>query len=289
MKFPFKEGSYYIDGYLKSNLDLLIRDVKDDNDCVIAVSGREGTGKSTMTIQAACYVDPTFNLDRVVFDSADFRKRVLAANKYEAVVFDECIAGLRGVSWSGHVSRALVQMLAQIRQKNLFVFLVLPSFFELIKYAAIHRTQALLHCYRGKDGKRGRFVGYGWEKKKRLYLMGKKFYDMNVQHGDFVARFTKAMPLDDAAYRKKKLLALEKAQVEPETRTYIKTSSQRDGLIKYLIKDKGESATTISKGMRKYCPDFALSDRQIRGIGVGERGVNSHMYPTDPGKGTYHV
>ncbi len=275
MKFPFKEGSYYIDGYLKSNLDLLIRDVKDDNDCVIAVSGREGTGKSTLSIQAACYVDPTFNLDRVVFDSADFRKRVLAANKYEAVVFDEAIAGMRGVAWSGHVSRALVQMLAQIRQKNLYVFLVLPSFFELIKYAAIHRTQALLHCYRGKDGKRGRFVGYGWEKKKRLYLMGKKFYDMNVQHGDFVARFTKAMPLNEDAYRKKKLLALSKAQDEPETQTFIKTRSQRDAIIKYLVKDMGMASTTISASITKYSPKFALSSHRIRSIAAQKGGVNA--------------
>ncbi len=38
----FKGKELYLDGYLKSNLDLLVKDVHDDGDCVLLVTGREG-------------------------------------------------------------------------------------------------------------------------------------------------------------------------------------------------------------------------------------------------------
>lgn len=45
VKVKVNDMEYYLDGYLKRNLDLLVKDVRDDNDCVLAITGREGSGK----------------------------------------------------------------------------------------------------------------------------------------------------------------------------------------------------------------------------------------------------
>jgi len=200
----FKGQKLYLDGYLKSNLDYLGKDVKNDNDAIVVVSGREGSGKSWFTIQCAAYLDPSFNLDRVVFNPEDFKLRVKNSKKYQCIVYDEAITGLRAARWASEINKVLVDMLAQIRQLNLFIFIVIPSFFELGKYVAIHRSQALLMTYKNKLGKRGQFSAYSYEKKRYMYVVGKKTYNERVTKPDFFGRFTQAFPLDEAAYRKKK-------------------------------------------------------------------------------------
>lgn len=259
---------YYLDGYLKNNLDLLVKDVRDDNDCVFVVSGREGSGKSTVTFQAAKYVDPTFTLDRVVFNTEDFHKIIISLGKkrekYKAVVFDEAIAGARAAQWATHVSQAIIQLLAQIRQFNLFVFIVIPSFFELNRYIAVHRSQALIHCYRDKLGRRGSFAGYGWEKKKRLFLVGRKEYNMRVQHPDFIGSFTKFMPLDDAKYREKKIQALSKAQEPPQISPLMRKGNiQRDGLIRYLKDQLGTKQADIARIITAQTPEMPMTPRGV--------------------------
>ena len=251
-------------------MDVLVKDVYDDNDCIFAVSGREGSGKSTCTFQAALYVDPTFNLDRVVFTTEELHKVIInlgkRKQKYKAVVFDEAIAGARAAQWATHVSQALIQLLAQIRQFNLFVFIVIPSFFELNRYIAVHRSQALLHCYRDKFGRRGSFAGYGWEKKKRLFLVGRKEYNMRVQHPDFIGSFTKFMPLDDAKYREKKLKALSKAQEPPRESPLMRRGNiQRDGLIRYLKRQLGTSQADIARIITAESPEMPITRN---GVGI---------------------
>lgn len=204
----FAGKELYLDGYLKSNLDYLSKDVKHDNDAIVVVSGREGSGKSWFTIQCAAYLDPTFNLDRVVFNPEDFKLRVKNSKKYQCIVYDEAITGLRAARWASEINQALIEMLGQIRQLNLFIFIVIPSFFELGKYIAIHRSQALLMTYKNKKGDRGQFSAYSYEKKRYMYVVGKKTYSERVTKPDFFGRFTKAFPLDEEAYRKKKFDAL---------------------------------------------------------------------------------
>jgi len=210
----FEGQELYIDGFLKSNLDYLNKDVRNDNDCIIVVSGREGSGKSWLTIQAGAYLDPTLTLDRIVFNPAEFKKAVMSAKKYQVVIFDEAITGLRAARWANEVNQALIEMLGQIRQLNLFIFIVIPSFFELGRYIAIHRSQALLMTYKDRDGKRGRFSAFDYAKKKYMYVVGKKTFNERVTSPVFFGRFYNQFPLDEAAYREKKRQALNAPQAK---------------------------------------------------------------------------
>ena len=193
-----------MDGYLFANLTTACRVIKKDWDMMFLVDGGERAGKSTLAIQCAVMCDPTFKIDRVVFTPNAFRSAIMSAEKYQAVVYDEAFTGLNSRAAMTLVNRTLVSMLAEIGQKNLFVFVVMPTFFDLDKYAALWRSRALLHVYTGDDFERGFFAFYNVDKKKELYILGKKFYSYLMPKPNFIGRFTSFFPIDEAAYRQKK-------------------------------------------------------------------------------------
>ncbi len=191
------------------------------------------TGKSVLAQQMAFYCDPTLTIDRVCFTPTDFKKAIIKAKKYEAVVYDEAYGGMSSRATLTDMNQSLMKMLAEIRQKNLFVFIVLPCFFELDKYAAVWRSRALIHVYTAAGFKRGFFKFYGQDRKKKLYVVGKKFYNYKVARPNFRGRFVNGYPLNEKEYRARKLQALSIRGNDPEKEsvTLRKVRSQRDTLI----------------------------------------------------------
>jgi len=157
------DKDYYIDGYLNSNLKLAKTTIHKDWDMIFCVDGPEGSGKSVLTMQMAYACDPSFNNSRVCFTPSEFRKAILTANKYQAVVYDEAYTGLSSRATMSLINRTLISMLAEIRQRNLFVFIVMPTFFDLDKYVALWRSRALIHVYIGKNFQRGFFSFYNMD------------------------------------------------------------------------------------------------------------------------------
>ena len=119
------------------------------------------SGKTTFSFQIAMYLDPTFCLDRVCFTIEQFVEAVEKAEKYQAIVFDETMGYLSSRSSMSRFNRLLIKVFSEMRSKNLFILLNIPSIFELDKYPAIHRSVALIHIY-----KRGTFAVYNYSKKK---------------------------------------------------------------------------------------------------------------------------
>jgi hypothetical protein len=208
IKGPYGEKCYYMDGYLKSNLDLVKTMIRDDGDCVVFVDGPEGSGKSVKAFQMASFLDETFNLSRVVFTPRQFMNAVKTAGQYEAIVYDEAFSGLMSSQALNWVSIMLVKMLAEVRQKNLILFIVCPTFFDSVKYVSIWRTRFLINCYRGNEYQRGFFRFYGFENKKILYMEGKKTYNYHARKPDFYGRFTNFYTIPEASYRTLKHNAL---------------------------------------------------------------------------------
>lgn len=224
MQVKPSDKEYYMDGYLKDNLDVAIRVIKRDLDMVFSIDGGEGAGKSVLTMQCAYYVDPTLTLERVAFTPTEFRHAIINAQPYQSVIYDEAYTGLSSRATMSLINRTLISMLAEIRQKNLFVFVVMPTFFDLDRYVAIWRSRALIHVYFGDDFERGYFAFYNTDKKKDLYINGKKFYGYSKPRPNFSGRFTNYYPIDEAAYRLKKknsLIAREKSVEEAEKRREI--------------------------------------------------------------------
>ncbi|KKN48604.1 hypothetical protein LCGC14_0651030 [marine sediment metagenome] len=231
---------YYLDGYLKSNLNNIRKIVKQDWDFVFLIDGMEGGGKSTFTIQLALYLDPTLNMSRIVFDAVEFEKEILKAEKYQAIIYDEAITGLYSREAMQYINTSLTKLLAQIRQKNLFIFVLMPTFFDMDKYVAMWRSRGLFHIYT-KNFQRGYFVFYDHETKKDLYAVAKKYYNYHMRKPTFKGRFTSFNPFDKE-YRAKKLKAImDRADMQ------INPMFQRDKLIQVMYYELGLSQVDICK------------------------------------------
>lgn len=202
------DKQYYMDGYLLENLQRAKSIIKKDWDMVFLYDGYEGSGKSVKAMQDAYFCDPTLSLDRVTFSPWEFSKAIKGADKYQAVIYDEAFTGFLSRQTMTLINTILVKMLAEIRQKNLFVFIVMPSFFDIDRYVSLWRSRALIHVYIGDNHQRGYFSFYNHERKKDLYMMGKKHYSYAKPAPNFIGRFTNYYPLDEKAYRQKKNDAL---------------------------------------------------------------------------------
>ena len=202
-----------MDGYLKQNLDRAKEIVTKDWDFVCFIDGYEGSGKSVIAQQVAKYCDPTFNIDRICFNPDDFIKRINEAKKGEAIILDEAYGAMSARAAMSSLNRTMLAVLMEIRQKNLFVFIVCPCFMDVEKYVAIWRSRALIHVYT-KNFKRGTFAFFNADRKKTLYVLGKKYYSYSKPKANFIGSFTDGYVVDDVEYRKKKLQALEHRQDE---------------------------------------------------------------------------
>ena len=204
MVFEETPQQFYLHKWLKSNFDIAIKVVKKDWDMVFVIDGTEGGGKSVLAQQVAKYCDPTLTIDRIVFTPHQFKDAVMKAEKYQAIVYDEAYAGLGSRGTMSHVNIMLVKMLTEIRQKNLFIFIVLPTFFDLDKYVALWRSRALIHVYATGKFERGQFAFYNKQQKKLLYIEGKKLYSYKKPRPAFIGRFTNHYTVDKKEYLEKK-------------------------------------------------------------------------------------
>jgi hypothetical protein len=205
------EQEFYLDGYIKSNLDLGLEQLKNDFDQVWFIDGAEGAGKSDAAAQYGYYVNQeetrhTF-LDRFCLSAEEFDKVILEAKQFDCVVLDEAFGGMSASGSMARINRVLQRRFTEIRAKNLFVFIVAPSFMDIMRYFAIWRSKCLLHIYLNKDRDRGFCSFYGEQKKRKLYILGKKnFYNYSIVSPQFTFRFIKQMHkcFDRAKYLEKK-------------------------------------------------------------------------------------
>jgi len=251
------ESGKYMDGWLNVALHKGIKMVKKDMDLVFVIDGMERSGKSVIAQQMASEVDPTFNIDRIVFTPSEFKNAVMHAKKYQAVVYDEAYGGMSSRQAMSYINIGLVKCLAEIGQKNLFIFVVLPSYFELDRYVALHRSRVLIHVYM-KGMTRGFFSFYDIKKKKDMWLYGKKSYSYCVKP-NFSGRFTNWYSVDETDYRAKKLSSLTKS-TEYAKDNYV---LQRNALM-VLLSNKGMSQREISEELEK------MTDIRITREGVNK-------------------
>jgi hypothetical protein len=224
----------YIDNELHKRIELVIKPKlnKKDYDWVWIVDGAEGSGKSVFSMSLAKVVDPSFCLERVTMTPNEFTKAVIKAGKGEAVIFDEGFTGLSSRASLTEINRLIVSLMMEMRQKNLFVIIVMPTIFLLDKYVALFRAKGLFHIYT-KGGRRGRWVYFNNKSKKLLYILGKKLFSYAKPKSKFRGRFTDQYAVNEEAYRKKKAEALFNKSRSTRAETY---KYQRDLLFYVLNK-----------------------------------------------------
>ncbi len=205
-----------------------------DFDRVYLIDGTEGSGKSLLALQLAYECNNNLSLDKICFNGQQFSDGIDKAQKNDPLIFDEAFNGLASTGATSTLNRLIVRKLMECRQKNLFIFVVLPTIFMLQKYAAIFRTKALFHVYITKNGVRGYYKTYNESNKKKLFLLGHKMYSYSKPFIKKSQRFYGKYPIDEMAYRKKKLLALSDNMDEVKSDKYF----IRSALLSKLLKEK---------------------------------------------------
>lgn len=209
-----------------------------DQDRIYLVTGAEGSGKSLLAKQLAYEIDKTFVLDRIYFNAKDFAEGIRKAPKYTSHVFDEAFNGLSSKGSLSKENRNLVRLLMECRQRNLFIFIVLPSIFLLEKYVSLFRSHALFHtAISKKDYKKRYYKTYNKSNKQVLYLLGKKMLSYSRPHILRKYRFYGKYPptIDQEEYKQKKYEAFKMSE-SMENNEMDTWKIQRDVLIKYSHK-----------------------------------------------------
>ena len=238
VKIKDTDIQYAMDVRLNKNLrDKVLPDLhKKDKDYILVVDGKEGSGKSTLAFQIGKFVDPTLDLSRIVFSPDDFRSAILKATKGQCIIYDEAFTGFSSRSSLSPVNRVLVSLAMQMRQKNLFILIVLPTIFLLDKYMAIFRTKALIHVYENK-GIRGYFRIFNSRKKQQLILRGQKTMTYNHKglytrfKGRFYGKFALGDKEIEKKYKKLKEKALSDSEKTSMTSAQVRFREQRDLMI----------------------------------------------------------
>lgn len=241
----------FIDSIVKSELDKVKeRVLKKDRDYVAVYDGEEGVGKSVLAMQHARHLDPNFNLDHVVFTADDFIKIIKDSKtkKGTAIVLDETFNAANSRASLTEINRSMIALATEMRQKNLFILLVLPSFFDLDRYFALWRSRALFHVYFTPDEDR-HYIIFPKDAKKLLYLSGKKTYNYNYPKSPFPpSKFFNQYVVDEDDYRAKKAEAFKKRTVSNQARNWL---LQRNAVIKYTIRTMGYTAEQINEILRQ--------------------------------------
>lgn len=144
---------YCFDYYMWGQCYNMWRSIQNDQDYFVVIVGKEGSGKSTFSAQISTVIDPTFNLDRMHFDSKPFFQHLRKGKHKTAQVIDEgglMLFGRQGMSFT---NVALNKVFMVMRSKNTLTVINIPDYKKLDP-GVRHRVDLLIRT----DNSRGSFV-----------------------------------------------------------------------------------------------------------------------------------
>lgn len=252
----FKMGEFTREPYCdpivrKELLKVKERVLNKDRDFVAVYDGEEGVGKSVLAQQHAVILDPNFTIDNIVFTADAFIKKIKDPKtvKGTCIILDEAFSSANSRAALTEVNRSMIGLATEMRQKNLFVLLVLPSFFDLDKYFALWRCRALFHVYFTPDEER-HYIVFNKDTKKALYLLGKKQYNYNKPKAPFPpCKFFNQYTVDETEYRFKKAEAFRKRTVSGVAKRWL---DQRNACIKNLVNRHDYDFPKIVEMLKEY-------------------------------------
>lgn len=245
-----------IDGYLLSVLNDSEELIKKNFDCIGLVTGEEGAGKTTLAMQCCYYLDQNFNNNHICFNARGFEELLKTLPKGSAILWDE--ADDVGSNWASAMMITLKKTFKRIRKMNYKIFLVTPTFHDLNKYFAIHRTRFLINVY-AEFTERGMFRFYDSFAKKKLYINGKKEMNMRAYKSTFYGAFKnypKSFPVDFEKYEKDKDEATLEALGDKGTGKDMRMDYYKN--LRLLLESKG-----YKLGNKDYAEVFGLTRQTI--------------------------
>lgn len=266
-------AGFYLDETLKSNIDhFFIKAVEKKWDCVLLITGIEGSGKSTAAQAIAKYMDRTFPgkllnngtpqraCTRIVFTPKQFSDAIDAGQVGEAILFDEAVTAMMAQDSGAEIQKILIKKMTMIRKKRLYILILIPYIFMLRRYFAVVRTRALIHFYTPDGIERGYFKFYNYDNKRLLYFRGFKEWNMQAYPPNFKGRTvdTTNYFINPEEYEAKKDAATIEMTTEPERKKKEESGQRkriretRDKLLFYVYH--------VAENMEKAPKKFTMED-----------------------------
>lgn len=209
--FPHQQTpGKFMDDYLYDNISILAKNIVNDMTFlgVLFSSTLEvGTGKSTLAQQIGeAYTDQvnkmhgknlTFTEKNIVFKPKDLVERSFQLEPYSCIVLDEW----EDAHYWSELGVSLRSFFRKCRQLNLFMIIIIPDFFQLPIGYALSRSAFAIDVRFENEFERGYFRFYNYERKKDLYILGKKTHNYNVVLSNFYGRFTHGYAIPEDVYR----------------------------------------------------------------------------------------
>lgn len=226
-----KSPGRYIDDKLYSNLQILARKITDNQNWVGVISSstlENGTGKSVLASQIMeAYFDLVnqyhgtkidISMQNVVFKPQELIERAFKVPRYSGIILDEW----EDAHYWSELGITLRQFFRKCRQLNLFIILIIPNFFQLPINYAISRSVFFIDVRFEGEFERGHFRFYSFDKKKDLYVKGKKTMDYGVVNYDFRGTFGDGYAYNKEEYDKAKL----RDMIDDHEQKKVKTEKQ---------------------------------------------------------------
>lgn len=224
----------YINETLNENIKILAKNITKDMTYlgIITSSTLEvGTGKSVFAQQLSeAYlehireihgIDNRLSMKNLVFRPRDIIERSFQVPQYSVVICDEW----EDLHYWSELGKTLRQFFRKCRQLNLLILIIIPNFFQLPMSYAISRSVFLIDVKFTGEFDRGYFSFYNFNKKKNLYIKGRKTQDYNYLKPNFTGRFVDGYVADEKEYRTAKmkdLMAQEELEGNPLSEMDIK-------------------------------------------------------------------
>jgi hypothetical protein len=107
--------------------------VKAKKDCIFMITGERRTGKSTLAIEIAKRIDPTFKVENICYRLSDWYKALAGAPKadpiagvYPQIILDEAGIDFYAKQWNREWQHDGVQVLEIVGIKNLVLYFLVP-------------------------------------------------------------------------------------------------------------------------------------------------------------------
>jgi len=257
MKFEFNGQEYYIDGYLASQLNSFVYNIKQDWDFVILITGDRmvRVGKSVLAMTIGAYLgaalknlklnENAYDIKQIYFDSKIMVDEALEKSKYYVNHYDEARESLAASKSLQKTQQDLIDFFSECGQLNHIFILVLPDFFTLKEDIAIARSECLINVYRTetklmkdlyKTGEknplvrfnRGQFQFFNRRKKEIIYDKARttKRKSYSAVKADFIGRFTNQWPINREEYEKLKKESLRRFK-ERHKKAEVKLSTEK--------------------------------------------------------------